>query len=393
MALELRHKINQVFFLTVLAAAVFILTPPQMMWETELFSRYDFYLRSVILAAAGVRWLVKTVREKRIDGILICFGLFALSLVISAGYNGGSLKTAVWSDAVVPATVFLVIADAMDYDRKLAVRAVYCLFLVYIICNLAVLIRMKEEIGEFRSVYDLNSSFLGNRNCHIYYYSVFLFAGYYGFEKGYLKSRLLYLGGLSVCLVSAVIADGLTAKLALGIWILFLLAESTGCLKKLEVRHVVFFNAAVFFGLQYYALTGAEWLTEILELFGKNGNFGDRTPVWNACWSLFPGSPLFGYGDPDMFSLIGQIHAHSLYLQILLDRGLLGFTLFVLLIAELCSAVSRVKNRRIYNGMAAFLLILMLVSQVDQIMVPTFYSLYAALICYSAAGEVRDAEV
>jgi len=76
-----------------------------------------------------------------------------------------------------------------------------------------------------------------------------------------------------------------------------------------------------------------------------------RTPVWVAAWKLFLDAPVLGHG-PHTFGVFSQTsYVHNLYLEVLAERGGLGFAAFGVLIAYGLAAAWRFQ--RVASGDAA----------------------------------------
>ena len=67
------------------------------------------------------------------------------------------------------------------------------------------------------------------------------------------------------------------------------------------------------------------------------GFFGDRAPHYYYGWRIFTAHPLFGVGPYQ--SRVGYGYPHTEYIAQLADNGIVGFTLYFLLYAGICSGL------------------------------------------------------
>ena len=101
------------------------------------------------------------------------------------------------------------------------------------------------------------------------------------------------------------------------------------------VRRVrLFFAIAGLVALVGFLVIGSDSLSaQIFNGVGRSSDLTGRTAIWPVAQDIIGASPWFGYGigsAPDMSSLLGFDvgHAHSGYLQILLEVGIVGAAVF-----------------------------------------------------------------
>ncbi len=120
----------------------------------------------------------------------------------------------------------------------------------------------------------------------------------------------------------------------------------------------------------YLYITGRESFL----LFGYDINFTERTFIWQYLISVWPTHPYFGFGlngfwtDENVYYAFKRLHGwvldndHSGYLTILLETGVVGFTLFsvvvVQLVFKLKHLMANVRAHRFSLEMAAVFLIM-----------------------------------
>jgi O-antigen ligase len=91
------------------------------------------------------------------------------------------------------------------------------------------------------------------------------------------------------------------------------------------------------------------WL--IVDILQRGLTFSGRTVLWETILRIFPEQPVFGYAIRDSVAfpeLLGgnanYVHGHNQILDILLKSGLLGLSLFVILLICLAFELDRVKD-------------------------------------------------
>jgi len=377
--------LRNILFTIYVLTGLLILNPPEGLWNFSLFDRYDFYLRALIVAVTGILFLIGTVRKKEVDAFLVFYLLFDAVLILSTFLFQGDLKKAVWSNTIVPAALIMLVAVAVEYDRKITVQAVYFIFYASVLCNCFLVFKYYGMSLTYIPVSE--HAFLGNRNAFIYYYLILLFIGYYGLKKGFFRHRWHYFIGYGVCLITSLKSQGLTTVVLLLLWGMFLLLNRPAehIFGKLPNIGIVL-NALLFVILQIYALSDGSRLFGWLSILKKSSSFRGRTPIWRTVWEQISISPMIGYGYRDMWDAIGKAHPHNLYLHIMLNRGMMGFAGFIILVAILQKASSRVHHSKIRILMLFFLSCLLLASQFDEY-VDSFYALYGALVFYLCKAE------
>jgi len=156
---------------------------------------------------------------------------------------------------------------------------------------------------------------------------------------------------------SQAFADGLVLSIAL-----YLLGGYNGAYSATAIGFLVFGIASLLFlnRIENYfkqmatfmvitvtfvllCLTTVESFVPIVtSLFNRNESFTGRTDIWRAVHGVASRNPFLGVGyggywglkDEEIFSIVGVREAHSGYLEVYLDTGLIGITLlFAFLLA------------------------------------------------------------
>lgn len=102
----------------------------------------------------------------------------------------------------------------------------------------------------------------------------------------------------------------------------------------------------------------------IVEVLGKDLTFSGRTNIWREAFSLISKNFLMGYGSTSSRNLVFGISAHNIILQTILESGIIGVCILILIIHK-CLFVNRQNNYSIANlVMGSFIIMLSLMFEV-----------------------------
>ena len=150
-------------------------------------------------------------------------------------------------------------------------------------------------------------------------------------------------GLLSIYFIMLILSQSVTSLLVAVIYLVGTAVYSVGKHDKLAGLVV-----AIILGLPLLLLQLGLWYNAdfLLSLLGKNPTLTGRTDLWLAVLDLIKGSPLLGWGymaawvptDPQIAAIIQELHwsvssAHSAYLDVTLQLGLVGLGLLLMIIA------------------------------------------------------------
>ena len=150
-------------------------------------------------------------------------------------------------------------------------------------------------------------------------------------------------GLLSIYFIMLILSQSVTSLLVAVIYLVGTAVYSVGKHDKLAGLVV-----AIILGLPLLLLQLGLWYNAdfLLSFLGKNATLTGRTDLWLAVLDLIKGSPLLGWGymaawvptDPQIAAIIQELHwsvssAHSAYLDVTLQLGLVGLGLLLMIIA------------------------------------------------------------
>lgn len=208
-------------------------------------------------------------------------------------------------------------------------------------------------------------------------------------EKGILKLSFVY------NIVSCLIVRSATCKIGI---ILFLLSyilfkvlkiKDTKLLsyKMFYLLSIFIFFFIVIFRLQNYF----DFI--IVDLLNRDLTFTGRTYIWDKAISLIKDNMVLGLGFSDMelrIKAIGIYHAHSAYLNVLLESGIIGLIFYNSIFIECGSCIDKSKNKDIKN-ILSFLFFTLFILSINEVYVQLqIIYLVFALCTFYANYEDRE---
>ena len=120
--------------------------------------------------------------------------------------------------------------------------------------------------------------------------------------------------------------------------------------KLFQPKVILFIIAVLFCGIVLFRLQYLfdYYITQVLE---KDITLTGRTYVWEEVFQMIPQKPLLGYGSSSLGHVVlGDRHAHNTILQMILQFGFIGFSVFCgLLFKSLKSSNTNIKNNTVYS--------------------------------------------
>lgn len=149
-------------------------------------------------------------------------------------------------------------------------------------------------------------STFGNPNVAGSWFAAMTIISFYYLDK--TKTRKRYLYGIATCLFV----------------LCMILTDSRGAVLGLEFGFVVYAlfkkNRGSIVALAFMIVVAVMMLF-IPEI---SHPFNSREAIWNACMELFKAKPLAGWGLGGIYSNMGEVHAHNIWITILATLGLVG---------------------------------------------------------------------
>src|SRR5690625_4116845 len=165
------------------------------------------------------------------------------------------------------------------------------------------------------------------------------------FNKIILSTKLL----IAAVFFSFIYFWSATSLVGISLIIIYLLFIHKGLLRYLiNHRTITIGILFLFFSVVYF--TNLDIFSFIIEdILNKDLTLSTRTRIWEEAKFMIGESPYFGYGPIEdgrylTFSNLNQRDAHNMVLQILLQSGFLGLSIFVLLIMYMLKQISKYKS-------------------------------------------------
>lgn len=179
-----------------------------------------------------------------------------------------------------------------------------------------------------------------------------------GVKMGVTKHKLLHYVIFAITLYNIMFsATGFFSALVMLVFMMFVSREKyTKNIFKLAVLYVVIL-------LAIDILTIFDFFSPILaNMFGKSVTLSGRTEIWRAAMGVIREHPVIGIGEyspsffVDLTGIRGATHAHNQIIQILLNSGVVGLSVYTYYAFKLRKLGSLVAN----NSLAAYYLVYLL---------------------------------
>ena len=180
--------------------------------------------------------------------------------------------------------------------------------------------------------------FFGNKNNRITWELLLICLADMCYSCGYVK-RWLYYCTMIGCALAVILTKSSTSLVAITITLLFVF------IRNLYPKNVII-NWKVFFAVYAVIVTlilggNVGFLSPIVnQLFGKDITFTGRASTWVTVINYIKQKPVLGWGiitsdqAVQMISKASAVNAHSQWLQVILQGGIVGLLIFVAIIFE-----------------------------------------------------------
>lgn len=162
-------------------------------------------------------------------------------------------------------------------------------------------------------------------------------------------------------------------------------------------RHdAILLIAVVAVGLLFLFLTPNIFINRIKTISTGDDSIMDRINEWKAALTFIKASPIFGYGagngvTQQLMSSVGMnfMHAHNLYIELLIEGGLVGFISFFIPVAmcaknQFVTMLKEKKNRLLGFCVTSSLLMILLFGITDYpLLTPKLVGLFVLLFAIS----------
>lgn len=98
---------------------------------------------------------------------------------------------------------------------------------------------------------------------------------------------------------------------------------------------VILMSGVLFFNIDQFAVVDR---FKDLENYQEYQRFYD----YGTSWKLFTEKPIFGYGIMGYYEQTGRIYPHSIYLEVIVEYGIVGLLIYIFMISEIFGVIRRI---------------------------------------------------
>jgi len=270
--------------------------------------------------------------SKRVLLGILFGGIWGISIYLNCNNLGNRLQELL---SIIGIIILADIIVLSDNNSKEFFSVLYNISTIYILLHLVTVLIQRPLFGTPVNDYDIY--FLGGDN-----HSAFILIPLCGFLyandfKIYNKIRLKTLF-LSLCGWFCLIYNFTVAgMIAYGIFLVLIWVNKNSVLNKImTIKGIVFILIIFLVGVIFFDIQNR--LVNLLQILGKSG-LSSREIIWKDAFNVFINNFLIGIGtlttqQINSYILYGAGHAHNIILELLMDTGIIGTTIFCLWIKE-----------------------------------------------------------
>lgn len=348
------HSLDSLFNIKlswILFILLFLIIPPPFLTSIFILER----LNAIIIVFLFISVLLLSVLKGKLN-------LFVLMSILFLGWK--SLSSYLLADGLLDISnnlrilsLILLINLTAGKHALSIIKALFILFSCYIILNFISFVLFPNGIyldnprpGEYREAW-----FLGTQNQFsliiIPGITVVIFYSWFVFNKISLYAWVnIVIAGITVF-----IADSATTKIAF-FFIIISILLNLGKNIKIVYNFLLLASGYAVIWIFLVRLKAIDMFQSIItSLFNKDMTLSGRIDIWDEILELIPESLVYGFGNNTRVVAydVTEFRAHNIFLQILLDNGLIGLILMITCI--LISGFMLQKNK--HNMLAVILLI------------------------------------
>lgn len=230
---------------------------------------------------------------------------------------------------VVVMSFYIFFYENAKYRRKtdIAIRITSLIIFVELTINLACIWIFPNGLWHTTSMYGIETNyyFLGMDNQITPLIIIALFCAIYDYY--HTRHRKYLYSYLAIILLNIFLMKSATCVAGFIVFVVFIF------LSRLK-KSIFNMRMAVISIIVIYILFVALRAQEVFKIFivnvlQRDVSFSARTGIWDGAIKLIIKKPIIGYGCKTFASIIKDRHAHNMYLQIMLQTGLVGFAFFL----------------------------------------------------------------
>lgn len=386
MAITINRKEIQISLLYLLILCRYLL-PYYFMDNTEgIISRFpivDYSLLAVSTLLMVTQLVFGGFRLSRTDLFVILVYAF---LVLSTILNHGEILACL-INAVQVILICFVLKDALQDETKkwVLIRLIRNITLVIFIANIIATFLFPSGVPYSIKHEDPPYFLYGNVNTTIKFLFPGLLCSFILDIKRHktvsISTGVFYVGYLYLCFHIYLMATGFCAMLFVLLWKL----NRQIITKNIRLICTVVISVIILFELSILVFTNQGLINSVLSLFGKAPGFTGRDYLWHNCIRCIKERIVLGHGiipSSRLEAMVGNPSgSHNYYLDLLFQRGVIGFVPFLLfIIVPIFKPGQRTysKEHYILSGFAIAYLIMFMFEPfyaVERFHIPVFYVL------------------
>lgn len=244
------------------------------------------------------------------------------------------------------ALTFFIFKESRE-NPSIMIRSLSTIYHFFIIANFLLFLLFPEGFYKPTLVHYHTGHLLGDDNALIYVILPGIILTCFSSLYNYGKLNKLNIIEIVACLFMFLKLWTVTSMVCFLLFILLILLEKNTKIINTKVLAIIFasFITLLFFGLNLNIVQKI-----IINILHKSVTLSGRTLIWKQALKFINNSLLVGYGGYfkyGAFLLNGKIYpCHTTYLQILIDCGLIGFTIFGYLITNLFKELKKYENEK-----------------------------------------------
>lgn len=149
------------------------------------------------------------------------------------------------------------------------------------------------------------------------------------------KATIVFICTVLSCFITTSAGAKLAAFMLMILYLYMILGKE---IKLRKFNHKLFFYISIIMFFVIIIFRMQEYFSFLIEdILDRNLTFSGRTYIWDRCLEYISNSPFIGYGveDPSVRAITKLIfHAHNIYLNILLEGGLLSLGMYFIFLKK-----------------------------------------------------------
>lgn len=304
----------------------FLLIAPYLM-SAIVFVIINSTFANFLLAWKLVAFIYLTydyLKKHKLSMLDVAVFLYFVIWLVSTFVNGESFFD--YCKEVVVMTFYLFCYENAEKNGEMdiAINVTSMILFIELSINLVCIIIFPGGIWHTTSIYNVETTyyFLGmdNQATPLIIIALVLMVIYY-YQKGTITlSMYIY---AAVILLNTLLMGSATCIAGVIVFVLFLILSNVND-QVFNIRTAVIMVIAIYF---LFVVFRAQDLFKffIVHVLQRDVGLSARTGIWDKAIEMVKERPFIGYGCKTFATLIGDRHAHNMYLQIMLQSGLFGF--------------------------------------------------------------------